>query len=315
MRSTRCCSTRSAATAGARASTPISPSRSGTKRTACARWCRSRRPIPASRMKRCARSTRSCARRRVEKFGPVRSVTPTLVFEIGFEGIQASPRHKSGIAVRFPRMLRWRTDKRIEDADTLAMLKGFPRRVGAMSAAGRCESHRPPRAPRRASAENARGASPRRCRGRVVSPRAARHRRRTGKPPLRRAPENRGSPIKAGSRSISSAKCGERSRTDRAACSTRRPAPAKPGRSGSARSRRSRKAAPAPLPAPLTVLWITPMRALAADTARALQSAVDRARRAVDASACAPATRRPPNARGRTAACRRRSSRRPRASR
>ncbi|SAK39048.1 ATP dependent DNA ligase [Caballeronia temeraria] len=61
----------------------------------------------------------------IEKFGPVRSVTPTLVFEIGFEGIQASPRHKSGIAVRFPRMLRWRTDKAIEDADTLDMLKGF----------------------------------------------------------------------------------------------------------------------------------------------------------------------------------------------
>lgn len=61
----------------------------------------------------------------IEKFGPVRSVTPTLVFEIGFEGIQASPRHKSGIAVRFPRMLRWRTDKHIDDADTLDMLKGF----------------------------------------------------------------------------------------------------------------------------------------------------------------------------------------------
>jgi DNA ligase-1 len=61
----------------------------------------------------------------VEKFGPVRSVTPSLVFEIGFEGIQASPRHKSGVAVRFPRMLRWRTDKHIDDADTLAMLKGF----------------------------------------------------------------------------------------------------------------------------------------------------------------------------------------------
>ncbi|NMM00561.1 ATP-dependent DNA ligase [Paraburkholderia sp. RP-4-7] len=61
----------------------------------------------------------------IEKFGPVRSVTPTLVFEIGFEGIQASPRHKSGVAVRFPRMLRWRTDKHIDDADTLAMLKGF----------------------------------------------------------------------------------------------------------------------------------------------------------------------------------------------
>jgi DNA ligase-1 len=61
----------------------------------------------------------------IEKFGPVRSVTPTLVFEIGFEGIQASTRHKSGVAVRFPRMLRWRTDKHIDDADTLAMLKGF----------------------------------------------------------------------------------------------------------------------------------------------------------------------------------------------
>ncbi|NPT38627.1 ATP-dependent DNA ligase [Paraburkholderia xenovorans] len=61
----------------------------------------------------------------IEKFGPVRSVTPTLVFEIGFEGIQASPRHKSGVAVRFPRMLRWRTDKHIDDADTLPMLKGF----------------------------------------------------------------------------------------------------------------------------------------------------------------------------------------------
>jgi DNA ligase-1 len=47
------------------------------------------------------------------------------VFEIGFEGIQASGRHKSGVAVRFPRMLRWRTDKSIEDADTLATLKGF----------------------------------------------------------------------------------------------------------------------------------------------------------------------------------------------
>lgn len=61
----------------------------------------------------------------VEKFGPVRSLSPTLVFEIGFEGIQASPRHKSGIAVRFPRMLRWRTDKTVDDADTLDTLKGF----------------------------------------------------------------------------------------------------------------------------------------------------------------------------------------------
>lgn len=59
----------------------------------------------------------------IEKFGPVRSVTPTLVFELGFEDIQASSRHKSGIAVRFPRILRWRTDKPVEEADTLAELQ------------------------------------------------------------------------------------------------------------------------------------------------------------------------------------------------
>ncbi|MCQ4294712.1 ATP-dependent DNA ligase [Pseudomonas stutzeri] len=59
----------------------------------------------------------------VEKFGPVRSVTPTLVFELGFEGIAASSRHKSGIAVRFPRMLRWRLDKPVDEADSLETLK------------------------------------------------------------------------------------------------------------------------------------------------------------------------------------------------
>lgn len=54
-----------------------------------------------------------------ERFGPVRHVEPVQVFELGFEGIAASPRHRSGIAVRFPRMLRWRTDKKAEEADTL----------------------------------------------------------------------------------------------------------------------------------------------------------------------------------------------------
>ena len=54
-----------------------------------------------------------------EKFGPVRSLEPHHVFEIGFEGIAESKRHKSGIAVRFPRILRWRTDKPLEEADTL----------------------------------------------------------------------------------------------------------------------------------------------------------------------------------------------------
>jgi len=55
----------------------------------------------------------------VDKFGPVRVVKPSLVFELAFEGIQRSSRHKSGIAVRFPRMHRWRTDKPPEEADTL----------------------------------------------------------------------------------------------------------------------------------------------------------------------------------------------------
>jgi DNA ligase-1 len=55
----------------------------------------------------------------------VRAVTPTHVFELGFEGIQSSTRHKSGVAVRFPRILRWRTDKRVEDADTLATLQAL----------------------------------------------------------------------------------------------------------------------------------------------------------------------------------------------
>lgn len=58
----------------------------------------------------------------IESFGPVRSVTPTMVFELGFEGIARSTRHKSGIAVRFPRMLRWREDKPVQEADTLQTL-------------------------------------------------------------------------------------------------------------------------------------------------------------------------------------------------
>ncbi|NEP16489.1 MAG: cisplatin damage response ATP-dependent DNA ligase, partial [Leptolyngbya sp. SIO4C1] len=58
-------------------------------------------------------------RHTIEKFGPVRSVEPTHVFEIGFEGIAESKRHKSGISVRFPRILRWRKDKPTIEADTL----------------------------------------------------------------------------------------------------------------------------------------------------------------------------------------------------
>lgn len=61
----------------------------------------------------------------LEKFGPVRSVRPTLVFELGFEGINRSTRHKSGIAVRFPRMLRIRHDKPVHEADTLQTLEAL----------------------------------------------------------------------------------------------------------------------------------------------------------------------------------------------
>ena len=59
----------------------------------------------------------------LDRFGPVRQVKPELVFEIAFEGIAASPRHKSGVAVRFPRILRWRHDKKITDANSLEDLK------------------------------------------------------------------------------------------------------------------------------------------------------------------------------------------------
>jgi DNA ligase-1 len=65
----------------------------------------------------------------IETFGPVRAVKPQLVFEIAFEALQRSSRHKSGVAVRFPRILRWRDDKMIEEADSLetifSMLDAF----------------------------------------------------------------------------------------------------------------------------------------------------------------------------------------------
>jgi len=64
-------------------------------------------------------------RNTLEKFGPVRTVKPELVFEIGFEGINRSNRHKSGVALRFPRILRWRHDKPKEEADTIETLKAL----------------------------------------------------------------------------------------------------------------------------------------------------------------------------------------------
>lgn len=61
----------------------------------------------------------------IGKFGPIRSVRPGLVFEIAFEGVRSSSRHKSGVALRFPRINRWREDKKIEEVDTLEVIRGF----------------------------------------------------------------------------------------------------------------------------------------------------------------------------------------------
>ena len=61
----------------------------------------------------------------IEKFGPVRTVKPELVFEIAFEGIAFSKRHKSGVALRFPRMKRWRKDKTVKNIDTIESVKAL----------------------------------------------------------------------------------------------------------------------------------------------------------------------------------------------
>jgi DNA ligase-1 len=74
-----------------------------------------------------AEITRWVQKNTLERFGPVRRVRPELVFEIAFEGIQESPRHKSGIALRFPRMARWRRDKAADEIDTLDSLRDLLR--------------------------------------------------------------------------------------------------------------------------------------------------------------------------------------------
>ena len=74
-----------------------------------------------------AEITRWVQKNTLERFGPVRRVKAELVFEIAFEGIQESPRHKSGIALRFPRMARWRRDKAVDDIDTIDGLRDLLR--------------------------------------------------------------------------------------------------------------------------------------------------------------------------------------------
>ncbi len=64
-------------------------------------------------------------RHSVDRFGPVRQVRPEQVFELAFEGVSPSPRHKSGVALRFPRILRWRADKPAAEADRLEQLRAL----------------------------------------------------------------------------------------------------------------------------------------------------------------------------------------------
>jgi DNA ligase 1 len=66
----------------------------------------------------------------LERFGPVRRVEPLLVFELAFEGLQVSTRHKSGVALRLPRIVRRRTDKPATEADTLATLRQLAQPAG-----------------------------------------------------------------------------------------------------------------------------------------------------------------------------------------
>jgi DNA ligase-1 len=66
----------------------------------------------------------------LEQFGPVRTVKPELVFEIAFEGIAESKRHKSGVALRFPRISRWRKDKKPEEINTLDDLQMMLKQYG-----------------------------------------------------------------------------------------------------------------------------------------------------------------------------------------
>ena len=77
-----------------------------------------------------ARLDRFIRQNTVERFGPVRSVAPKLVLEIAFDGIQLSARHKSGIAMRFPRVSRIRWDKPAEEADTVETLKALIKSAG-----------------------------------------------------------------------------------------------------------------------------------------------------------------------------------------
>ena len=122
---------RSAATASARRSIPTIRSASGPRARAATSWCRSARPISASPTRSCNQIDKYVRNNTVNRFGPVREVTHEadkgLVIEVAFEGLQRSTRHKSGIAMRFPRISRLRWDKPPREADRLETLQNMLR--------------------------------------------------------------------------------------------------------------------------------------------------------------------------------------------
>ena len=98
------------------------PSAAGPRRASC---FRSARRISASPTRNCAGSTAGSAATRVQRFGPVREVEKSLVLEVAFDSIHKSTRHKSGLAMRFPRISRIRIDKPAAEADRVATLQAM----------------------------------------------------------------------------------------------------------------------------------------------------------------------------------------------
>jgi DNA ligase-1 len=115
------------ARAVARRSTPISPSPSGTENGDLVPFTKAYSGLTDAEF---AEITRWVRKNTTDRFGPVRAVRPEHVFEIAFEGIQKSTRHKSGVALRFPRMARWRKDKPLHEANTLDDLKAMLAQYG-----------------------------------------------------------------------------------------------------------------------------------------------------------------------------------------
>ena len=136
----------SAATASARRTIPTTPSGSGPRARTATCWCRSGKAYFGFTDEELLRIDRFVRGNTVERFGPVREVVHEadrgLVLEVAFEGLQRSTRHKSGLAMRFPRISRLRWDKPPREADRLETLERMLEKIEAgRSAAARIARH------------------------------------------------------------------------------------------------------------------------------------------------------------------------------